>query len=100
MASTAAMLAGLSLIPFGAPKLGRYLTPIAHTVISGFMSGIGFILIIVRLPGSLGAAAAAAGPATDCPRRDATRLPGLFGGPGPQLRERLPRLGMDASVPS
>jgi SulP family sulfate permease len=54
MAFTTVMLAGVFQILFGALKLGRYVTLMPYTVISGFMSGIGFILIIIQLPGLLG----------------------------------------------
>lgn len=61
MAFTVVMLAGLFQIAFGAMKLGRYVTMMPYIVISGFMSGIGFILIILQLPGLLGHAAPGGG---------------------------------------
>ncbi|MBV5272957.1 MAG: SulP family inorganic anion transporter [Lamprocystis purpurea] len=61
MAFTVVMLAGLFQIAFGAMKLGRYITMMPYIVISGFMSGIGFILIILQLPGLLGHAAPGGG---------------------------------------
>ncbi|MFZ9974825.1 MAG: SulP family inorganic anion transporter, partial [Vulcanococcus sp.] len=54
MAFTVVMLAGLFQIAFGFLKLGRYITQMPYTVISGFMSGIGFILIILQLGPFLG----------------------------------------------
>jgi len=54
MAFTTVMLTGLFQLLFGALKLGRYVTMMPYTVISGFMSGIGFILIIIQLPPLLG----------------------------------------------
>lgn len=54
MAFTTVMLAGLFQILFGLLKLGRYVTMMPYMVISGFMSGIGFILIIIQLPALLG----------------------------------------------
>jgi sulfate permease, SulP family len=42
-------------------KLGRYVTMMPFTVISGFMSGIGIILIILQLPGLIGQAAPGGG---------------------------------------
>lgn len=54
MAFTVVMLAGAFQILFGVLKLGRYATLMPYTVISGFMSGIGFILIIIQLPDLLG----------------------------------------------
>jgi len=56
MAFTVVMLAGLFQIVFGFLKLGRYITQMPYTVISGFMSGIGFILIILQLGPFLGQA--------------------------------------------
>lgn len=54
MAFTTVMMAGGFQILFGFLKLGRYVTLMPYTVISGFMSGIGFILIIIQLPALLG----------------------------------------------
>ncbi|NJO20896.1 MAG: SulP family inorganic anion transporter, partial [Spirulinaceae cyanobacterium RM2_2_10] len=41
MAFTVVMLAGVFQIIFGALRLGKYVTLMPYTVISGFMSGIG-----------------------------------------------------------
>jgi SulP family sulfate permease len=57
MAFTVVMLTGIFQMAFGVMKLGRYVTMMPFTVISGFMSGIGIILIILQLPGLLGQAA-------------------------------------------
>jgi SulP family sulfate permease len=56
MAFTVVMLAGLFQIAFGALKLGKYVTMMPYTVISGFMSGIGIILVILQLAPFLGQA--------------------------------------------
>ena len=56
MAFTVVMLAGLFQIVFGVLKLGRYVTLMPYTVISGFMSGIGVILIILQTAPFLGQA--------------------------------------------
>ena len=56
MAFTVVMLAGVFQIIFGVLKLGRYVTMMPYTVISGFMSGIGVILIILQLGPFLGQA--------------------------------------------
>jgi sulfate permease, SulP family len=56
MAFTVVMLAGVFQMAFGLLKLGRYITQMPYTVISGFMSGIGFILIILQLGPFLGQA--------------------------------------------
>lgn len=54
MAFTVVMLAGLVQIVLGALKFGRYITLMPYSVISGFMSGIGILLIILQLPNLLG----------------------------------------------
>jgi SulP family sulfate permease len=56
MAFTVAMLAGIFQIVFGVLKLGKYITLMPYTVISGFMSGIGIILIILQIAPFLGQA--------------------------------------------
>ncbi|WP_036480596.1 SulP family inorganic anion transporter [Myxosarcina sp. GI1] len=56
MAFTVVMLAGVFQIIFGMLKLGRYVTLMPYTVISGFMSGIGVILIILQIAPFLGQA--------------------------------------------
>jgi len=61
MAFTTVMLAGLFQIVFGLLKLGHYVTMMPYTVISGFMSGIGFILVILQLPPLLGYASPGGG---------------------------------------
>ncbi|MBD2360658.1 SulP family inorganic anion transporter [Anabaena minutissima FACHB-250] len=49
MAFTVVMLAGLFQILLGIFKLGKYITLMPYSVISGFMSGIGVILIILQV---------------------------------------------------
>jgi SulP family sulfate permease len=56
MAFTVVMLAGLFQMLFGALKLGRYVTMMPYTVVSGFMTGIGVILIVLQLGPFLGQA--------------------------------------------
>ncbi len=56
MAFTVVMLAGVFQIIFGALKLGKYVTLMPYTVVSGFMSGIGVILIILQTAPFLGQA--------------------------------------------
>lgn len=56
MAFTVVMLAGIFQIIFGVLKLGKYVTLMPYTVISGFMSGIGVILIILQTAPFLGQA--------------------------------------------
>ncbi|ETI60108.1 SulP family inorganic anion transporter [Marinomonas profundimaris] len=54
MAFTVVMIAGLFQITLGYLKLGKYITLMPYSVISGFMSGIGIILIILQLAPFLG----------------------------------------------
>ncbi|WP_448563746.1 bicarbonate transporter BicA [Trichothermofontia sp.] len=54
MAFTVVMLAGIFQIIFGIFKLGKYITLMPYSVISGFMSGIGVILIILQIGPFLG----------------------------------------------
>lgn len=61
MAFTVVMMAGVFQIIFGLLKLGRYVTLMPYTVISGFMSGIGVILIILQLGPFLGQVAPSGG---------------------------------------
>lgn len=56
MAFTVVMLAGVFQMVLGALRLGRYVTLMPYTVISGFMSGIGIILIILQTAPFLGQA--------------------------------------------
>ena len=48
MAFTVVMLAGVFQMLFGALKLGHYVTMMPYTVVSGFMSGIGCIIIALQ----------------------------------------------------
>ncbi len=54
MAFTVGVLAGVFQILFGLFRLGRYVTMMPYTVISGFMSGIGIILVLLQLAPFLG----------------------------------------------
>ena len=54
MAFTVVILAGLFQIIFGFFKLGKYITLMPYSVISGFMSGIGIILVILQIAPFLG----------------------------------------------
>ena len=56
---TAVMLAGLIQIAFGVIKLGDFIRLVPYPVVSGFMSGIGVIIIILQLDATLGHAAPA-----------------------------------------
>lgn len=57
MAFTVVMIAGVTQILFGLLKLGKYITLMPYSVVSGFMSGIGCILIIMQFAPALGAGA-------------------------------------------
>lgn len=54
MAFTVVMLAGVFQITLGKLRLGKYITLMPYSVISGFMSGIGMILIILQIAPFLG----------------------------------------------
>ncbi|MGV6857511.1 MAG: SulP family inorganic anion transporter [bacterium] len=54
MAFTVVVMAGMFQILFGVTRLGKYVTLMPYTVISGFMSGIGIILIILQIGPLLG----------------------------------------------
>jgi SulP family sulfate permease len=54
IAFTVVMLGGLFQIGFGVAKLGRYINLIPYPVVSGFMSGIGCILIIMQMDHMVG----------------------------------------------
>jgi SulP family sulfate permease len=54
MAFTVVMLAGVFQILFGVLRLGRYITMLPYNVISGFMTGIGVILIFLQMAPFLG----------------------------------------------
>ena len=54
MAFTVVMMAGAFQILLGTLKLGKYVTLMPYSVVSGFMSGIGVILIILQLAPLLG----------------------------------------------
>lgn len=51
---TVVMMAGLFQILFGVLRLGKYITLMPYTVVSGFMSGVGFIMLILQIPPFLG----------------------------------------------
>lgn len=61
LAFTVVMIAGLFQIAFGLLRLGRYITLMPYSVISGFMSGIGVVLILLQIAPFLGQAAPAGG---------------------------------------
>ncbi|WP_046003230.1 SulP family inorganic anion transporter [Pseudoalteromonas rubra] len=54
MAFTVVMMAGAFQVLLGTLKLGKYVTLMPYSVVSGFMSGIGVILIILQLAPLLG----------------------------------------------
>ncbi|MCW8347959.1 SulP family inorganic anion transporter [Vibrio sp. ZSDZ65] len=61
MTFTVVMMAGAFQILLGTLKLGKYVTLMPYSVVSGFMSGIGVILIILQFAPLLGQAAPAGG---------------------------------------
>lgn len=54
MAFTVIMIAGACQILFGVLKLGKYITMLPYNVVSGFMTGIGVILIFLQIAPFLG----------------------------------------------
>lgn len=54
MAFTVVMLGGLFQILLGVLRLGKYITLMPYTVISGFMSGIGVIIVVLEIGPLLG----------------------------------------------
>ena len=61
-AFTIVIMAGLIQMLFGLLRIGRYITYTPYSVISGFMTGVGVIIILVQTPPFLGAPIAAGGP--------------------------------------
>ena len=61
MAFTVVIMAGVFQILFGVLRLGKYVTLMPYSVVSGFMSGIGIILIILQIGPLLGQASPAGG---------------------------------------
>lgn len=61
MAFTVVVMAGLFQVAFGAMRLGKFVTMMPYSVVSGFMSGIGIILIILQIGPLLGHANPAGG---------------------------------------
>ena len=54
MAFTVALVAGALQVLFGLLRLGQYIVQMPYSVISGFMSGIGAIVVLLQLPVLLG----------------------------------------------
>ena len=54
LAFTVVMLGGLFQILFGFLKIGKFIELVPHPVVSGFMSGLGVIIILLQLPPLLG----------------------------------------------
>ena len=61
-AFTIVMLAGLLQISFGALRIGSLVSYTPYSVISGFMSGIGIIIIVLQIMPFLGGDSVAGGP--------------------------------------
>ena len=78
MAFTVVMLAGVFQILFGLLKLGRYISLVPFPVISGFMSGIGCIIIILQIGPLIGHATPSGGTLVVI-----AKLPDLLTSPGP-----------------
>lgn len=54
LAFTVVIMGGLFQILFGFLKIGKFIELVPHPVVSGFMSGIGVIIILLQLPPLLG----------------------------------------------
>lgn len=61
-ALTIVVLAGLLQVVLGLSKVGRFVVYTPHVVVSGFMSGIGIIIILIQSMPFLGAPTALGGP--------------------------------------
>ncbi len=61
-ALTIVVLAGLLQVLLGLSKVGRFVAYTPHVVVSGFMSGIGIIIILIQTMPFLGAPTAPGGP--------------------------------------
>lgn len=69
-------LAGLMQIGFGLLRIGRYVNYIPYPVVSGFMTGIGVIIVLLQLPVALG------GASVKSPVAALQALPGVVTGGG------------------
>ncbi|MAH57346.1 MAG: sodium-independent anion transporter [Synechococcus sp. ARS1019] len=54
MVMAAVVVGGLLEMALGVLKLGRYITLVPYSVVSGFMSGIGFIILVLQIGPFLG----------------------------------------------
>ena len=61
-ALTVVVLAGLLQVLLGVSRIGRFVAYTPHAVVSGFMSGIGIIIMLMQLLPLLGASGATGGP--------------------------------------
>ncbi|HHH38529.1 MAG TPA: SulP family inorganic anion transporter [Sedimenticola sp.] len=77
LAFTVVVMGGLFQALFGFLKVGKYIELVPHPVVSGFMSGIGIIIILLQLPPLLGHAAEPG------PLASARALPAAFDGLAP-----------------
>ncbi len=77
MAFTAVMLSGVFQILFGILRLGQFITLMPYTVVSGFMSGIGVIIVALQLAPLLGF------PAQSTVLGGLQQLPEALGNPDP-----------------
>ncbi len=77
LAFTVVMLGGLFQVVFGVLKLGRFISLVPHPVTSGFMSGIGVIIILLQLGPLLGH------PAAGGPLASVEALPRFLADPRP-----------------
>lgn len=76
---TIVMLGGIFQALFGFLRLGTYINLVPYPVVSGFMSGIGCIIIILQLPPLVGAVTPEGGMLNTL-----VALPGIFAGLNPR----------------
>jgi SulP family sulfate permease len=95
LAFTIVTMAGVIQIAFGLLRLGRYINLVPSSVISGFMSGIGLIIILLQLPPLFGHPAA-----EGVMLRKIAELPDILANPvGPALTLGLITVGLVFSIP-
>ena len=54
-ALTTAMLAGLILVAFGVLRLGRYVSYVPYSLLSGFFTALGILIMVTQILPALGA---------------------------------------------
>ena len=98
------LLAGLLQLALGVCRMGVYIRYVPYPVISGFMSGIGVIILVQQLFPLSGDGPAGLGPLVDRPAAASGRAATSTGAPSPSPRRRwrwsISCLGSPRSVPA